>query len=97
MEKYVPVLFMNRGLPWNPFADNLVATFINAAIPLALVNLVLWIHYQNKPAADSEFLINVIYKIERRLKHTTSLYEHLDTDTSLLEINRHPEFYLHIA
>jgi hypothetical protein len=97
MEKYVPVLFMNRGLPWNPVAQNLIATFINAAIPLALVHLLLWINYRSHSRMDSDFLQQVIYKIERRLKHTTTLYDRLEGELSLLEIHRNPEFYLEIA
>ncbi len=97
IEKYVPVLFMNRGLPWNPVAQNLIATFINAAIPLALIHLLLWINYRSHSKMDFVFLQQVIYKVERRLKHTTTLYDRLESDLSLLEIHRKPEFYLEIA
>jgi hypothetical protein len=97
MDKYIPVLFMNRGLPWNPFSLNLVATFINAAIPLALSHLILCLHFRQHGGMDGEFLQQLIYKIERRLKHTTTLYDRLDGDLSLLEIHRRPEIYLEIV
>ncbi|MFW2439831.1 MAG: flagellin lysine-N-methylase [Arenicellales bacterium] len=97
MDKYVPVLFMNRGLPWNPFAQNLIATFINAAIPLALVHLLLWLDYRKHSKMNPDFLQQVIYKVERRLKHTITLYDRLESDLSLLDIHRSPELYLQIA
>jgi len=97
MEKYVPVMFMNRGLPWNPVADNIFATFVHATIPIALVSLTLWLNHRNSCTVDSAFLQKSIYTIERHLKHTTSIYERLNFDQSLLEMNRYPEFYLEIA
>ena len=97
MEKYVPVMFMNRGLPWNPVADNIFATFVHATIPIALVSMTLWLNYRKSRTVDSAFLQKSIYTIERHLKHTTSIYERLNYDPSLLEMNRHPEFYLEIA
>ena len=97
MEKYVPVMFMNRGLPWNPVDDNIFATFVHATIPIALVSLTLWLNHRNSCTVDSAFLQKSIYTIERHLKHTTSIYERLNFDQSLLEMNRYPEFYLEIA
>lgn len=97
MEKYVPVMFMNRGLPWNPVADNIFATFVHATIPIALVSMTLWLNHRNNHTVDSAFLQKSIYTIERQLKHTTSIYERLNFDQSLLEMNRYPEFYLEIA
>jgi hypothetical protein len=97
MEKYIPLMFINRGLPWNPFAGNIFATYIHSAVPIALVNLALWNDYRKRQNIDIAFLQKTIYLIERQLKHTTSIYQRLNTDSSLLEMNRFPEFYLEIA
>ncbi len=86
---YLRASFMNNGFPWNPLAGNYIATFINCIIPFALIQLRLWIAADDQDAFTPEAVRDVVYKTERGLGHNTLLYDHLEANSGMLQLDRY--------
>lgn len=86
---YLRASFMNNGFPWNPLAGNYIATFINCIIPFALIQLRLWITAHGQGVLTQDAVRDVVYKTERGLSHNMLLYDHLEANGEMLQLDRY--------
>lgn len=91
LENYLRAALVNRGFPWNPVAGNYIAAFMAAAIPFAAVYMLLWIKAVEAQGVTRADVEEAVYKTERRLFHSTVIYDQLDKQPELLRLDRYLE------
>ena len=97
LERYLKVSFRNKGFPWLPVNNDHAATFLNAIVPLSMINLLCWIRYENCGNLDCDFLVDVIWKIERDIGQSNVVYEHLFANPHMLDLKEYKEFFTHLC
>lgn len=86
LHRYAEASLTNKGFPWNPVADNYIASFMYTIIPLALIELLLRLQARDRGCVSDTFLVNIVYKMERRLGHSHFIYSYLDKHPDLLRL-----------
>jgi len=87
MRRYLRVKFNNSLLSTNPYMGNIIASYMYCALPYAAIQILCWsICRKNKTITD-ENVIKAIYKVERLLGHSDTIYEYLDKNPSALRLD----------
>lgn len=86
LHRYAEASLTNKGFPWSPVADNYIASFMYTIIPLALIELLLRLQARDRGCVSDAFLVNIVYKMERRLGHSHFIYSYLDKHPDLLRL-----------
>lgn len=89
LERYLEVKFWNHGFPWNPFAGNYTATFLDCVLPLSQSVLITWVALDCGPDPDSAFLQTALYSVEKSVSHSTRIFDFVRQHPMLLQ----PETY----
>jgi Fe-S-cluster containining protein len=97
LERYLRIGLVNNGLPWNPPFGNHIVGFISCVIPLALIQLRLWIALQGPDRVTPETLTDIVYRTERGIGHSTLLYKRLNRNSQLLHLDRYADCLLDIG
>ena len=97
LERYLKVSFRNKGFPWLPVNNDHAATFLNAIVPLSMINLLCWIRYENRGNLDCDFLVDVIWKIERDIGQSDIVYKHLFANPHMLDLSEYKEFFTNLC
>ena len=84
---YLKISFLNWGFPWEPMMENHIAGFLCACIPFTIIQLLLWVKYADTGCLDDEYVIEVIYTVERICGHSDKMLAMLSTNTQLLQLN----------
>lgn len=93
LDNYLRVTFRNKGFPWSPVNDNQAATFLNVIVPFSIVNLLCWLRYEATGSLSRDFLIDVIWKIERDIGQSNLIYDHIFSNPHMLELDEYKEFF----
>ncbi len=96
LQNYLTASLMNRGFPWRPAEGNFVATFMNAVLPFAVVQLLCWLRSADE-VLDEGVLLEFIYTTERRFSHADLVYKILSRSPVLLDFHRAPHIYLEVC
>ena len=97
LDRYLQLLLMNHGFPWNPVAGNYIATFVNAIFPFATSQLLLWMVAATNRSITEEQLIGSLYRVERSLTHSWRVYRLLDKNPSALKLDRYMDCLVDVA
>lgn len=89
LHRYAEVSLVNKGFPWNPVADNYIASFLYAVIPLALLELHLRTEIAGGGAITEAVIVRTTYRIERKFGHSNFLYSFLEKHPDLLRLDQY--------
>lgn len=84
LENYLAVTFVNNGFPFAPHENNYIATFLQAILPFACVQLQLWLIAADAGALEDRDIIRAVQRSERRFGHSNALYRLFSEQPRLL-------------
>jgi len=87
--RYLAVKFTSSGFPFAPFADNYIAAFLFAVLPLSFIQLYLWILYDAKGSLEPADLVNAVYQTERIDAHSWRIYRYIVDNPAILHLDRY--------
>lgn len=87
MSRYLKVKFINNAFPRSPVEGNLVAGLLHCVIPYALMQLSVWVAAEYKSQLAEQDIVEIMYKVERKLDHTEWIYKFLGEHPELLRID----------
>jgi hypothetical protein len=93
LERYIRVQFVNRGFPDRPVAENYIASYLNAFIAYAIVQMRLWLRYATRRELLPDDLVEAVYVTEQRLGQGKTLVMHLNEHPELLRIDQYLEIF----
>ena len=95
--RYLQVKFHNHGFPWRPFKGNYTATFLDCVIPFSIVVHLLVGLESSGVNVDQALLQDVIYRVERRFTHNTSIFELLHKQPAWMNLSAYHRVFLQMG
>jgi hypothetical protein len=87
LENYLAVTFVNNGFPFAPYEGNYNATFLQAILPFACVQLQLWLTVADTGTLSNEDITRAVQRTERRFGHSNALYQLFMEQPGLLQLD----------
>lgn len=87
LENYLAVTFVNNGFPFAPYEGNYNATFLQAVLPFACVQLQLWLTAADTGTLHKDDIAHTVQHAERRFGHSNALYQLFSEQPGLLNLN----------
>lgn len=97
LERYLEVKFRNHGFPWNPFAGNYTATFLDCVLPFSHCTLLLWAIADSGGEVDETTLQRAIYTVEKSVSHNTRIFDFVKRHPVMLQPERYREALLDLG
>ena len=97
LERYLEVKFRNHGFPWNPFAGNYTATFLDCVLPFSHCTLLLWTIVDSGGEVDATTLERAVYTVEKSVSHNTRIFDFVKRHPVLLQPERYREALLDLG
>lgn len=94
-DRYLEISFMNKNFPTNPYWGNYVASFLNVIIPLYCIKMGLYVLLDEKGTLTQQDLIDVTYRVERRVQQDL-IYGQLTDSPAMLRIDLYYESFLEL-
>ncbi|MDH5777425.1 MAG: flagellin lysine-N-methylase [Gammaproteobacteria bacterium] len=91
---YFVLKCVNSGFPMQPAEGNFIATFLNCLFPYALLQLFLWMLFDQKKSITKDDIALAASVIERQLGHNTTIYEILEKHPQFMQLDNYADCLL---
>ena len=96
MANILKVKLINNHFPWAPIQGNLIAPFVYSIFVFALMRLLIRLHFYGKKDFNQDECLHTISKVERKLNHSMKIYEFMNENPKILQLDEYLECLLKI-